>query len=275
MKLFKKKSDIIVLKLFKITDEKLAVSFEMKKLLFQAINEIEKISTKQADSFCLNFNKNYNTLKGFKNALTKVPEIVYSFINFDSNKTNTFFSVDNAMLNYIHKPHYSSINLCLQIADKYLETGSIEKIAYSLLDKFNFEYGYIHKMPEDFDALTERKCKGLFSHSVTINEIDHAWTFHKIAILNGYLKKVYKVNFLNKSQFENQIIKNAISKYGKIKSLNEKIYQWELTDLELHNLNKSGMISERLIISKDMHFLNTKDAKKFNNLMKIPIIESH
>ena len=202
----KNRTENWIIKLFKITNNKTAEQFDMESCILSTIDLISQKTELKATHFDINYKDSRKTLNGFKKALKKQKEIVYSFVGFNSNKTNTYFTVDNPMLNWTEQPENSSIDISIQIASDLAELNTIELITKNLITSFDFDYGYITKLPSNYDSGTERKIKkGLFSTSVEVNEIDHAWTFHSVGILDGFIKRLYPVNYLNKSHFSDLI----------------------------------------------------------------------
>jgi hypothetical protein len=271
MNLFgKKKTENWVIKLFKITDNKKAEKFDMEKCILSVIDSISQHSALKATDFDINYKDSRKTLNGFKKALKNQKEIVYSFVGFDSDKTNTYFTVNNPMLNWTEKPKNSSIDISIQIANEFTQLNSIELIAKKLITSFDFEYGYITKLPSNYDSGTERKVKkGLLSTGVEINEIDHVWTFHSVGILDGFIKRLYSTNYLNKSHFVDLATKEMILEYGITEKITEKIYKWTLSLEELESLKNNNQIKNISIITSDLRFLKTEKAKVFKDKMEL------
>jgi len=193
----------------------------------------------------LNYRDSRKTLDGFRKALQNQEEIVHCLIGFDSNKTKTYFSVSNPMLNWTIRPDKSTIDICIQIALDRIEQKNENQIAEELIPMFQFDYGYKTKIPSNYIAVTERKIKkGLFSTKVEINHIDKAWTSHSTGILEGHIREIYPTNFLNKSHFENSAIKHLIYSNGSTKEITEHILKWTLTSEEIKTLKTKKSIQE-------------------------------
>ncbi|MCK8520412.1 hypothetical protein M0D21_02470 [Aquimarina sp. D1M17] len=270
MNLFKaSKKENHIIKLFKITDLQSAKQFDMESCILNTIAFINQKTDLQATCFDLNYKDSRKTLNGFKKILKKQKEIVYSSVGFEPNNTNTYFSISNPMLNYTEPPQNSILQICIQISSELIDQKSVENIAETLINAFNFEYGYITKLPENYDSETERKIKrGLFSTSVEVNETDHVWTFHSIGILEGYIKSLYQLNYLNKSHFEDSNFKERSMKYGTLQSVSNKISKWTLNLKEIRDLKKDRHIKNKSIITEDLEFLKTDEAKVFKDKME-------
>lgn len=266
----KNRTENLLIKLFKITDNKTAKQFDMESCILSTIDSITTITDLKATNFDINFRDSRRTLTGFKKVLKINKEIVYGFVGFDSEKTKTHFTISNPMLNWTEQPENASIDISIQIACQFIDLTSSELIAEKLFKAFNFEYGYITKLPSNFNSETERKIKkSLFSTSVEINEIDHAWTFHSVGILYGFIKQLYPINYLNKSHFIDSTIKELILEFGKIENITQEISKWTLGSEEIVILKNMEQIQNISIITPDLRFLKTKKAKLFNIKMEL------
>lgn len=272
MKLFgkKKKTENWIIKVFKITDNKTAESFDMINCILSTIDSISQFSNLKATDFDINYRDSRKTLNGFKKALKKQKEIVYSFVGFNSNETSTYFTISNPMLNWTEKPENSFIRISVQIPSEYIEQEFIEDIAERLFKNYDFEYGYITTLPVNYDSSTERKMKrGLFSTSVKSDKSDAVWTFHSVAIRDGFIKRLYFTNYLNKSHFNDSSLKEVISNNGITKNVGKSIRKWSLNSEELEKLQTHEKIKNISIITPELEFLKTEKAKGFNDKMKL------
>ncbi|UOK41631.1 MULTISPECIES: hypothetical protein [Flavobacterium] len=265
-----KKKYFYLIKLYKITDQNSAEKFPTSKLISESIDELKSLIEIPPTDFELNYSKKYKSLKTFETALSK-SEVIYSYVGFDTEKTKCYFTVDNSMLNYTNKPKNSTIELYMQFDEKYFNNNAI-KICQSLINNFGFEYGFIHRFPKNIDGDTEKKIKrGLFSSGIEITENDLIWQFHSIGINHGYIKKLYNYNFLNKSQFENSMIKEQLEKYGKNEFISPNMLLWKISDEELKKLINVTSIKKNTIDApvEENIFLKDDKAKIFYDLMRI------
>ncbi|WP_194532857.1 hypothetical protein [Zobellia nedashkovskayae] len=202
--------------------------------------------------------------------MKKQKEIVYSSVYFGSANSNTNFTISNPMLNYTEKPNNSKVDICINIGFEFTSQNSIENIAEKLIESYEFEYGYITKLPEDYDSITERKIqRGLFSTSVRSHEHDGVWTFHSVAILDGFIKHLYPINYLNKSHFNNPSVKEIIFKNGHTKKITENITKWTLNLEEIEKLKTYERIKNISIVTAELEFLNNEKAKGFKDKMEL------
>lgn len=269
----RKKSHFYILKLFKITDRQSAKAFPMRKAVLETIENLKNLTSLAPTHFNVNYSKDYKTFKGFEAALKKMQEIVFAFVEFDTDKTKCSFVADNAMENYSsNKPLNSSIDFYIQFGETYYDDEKVLILCKELFERFQFEYGYIQKFPDNVYGGNEREFKGgLFSKSVTISEIDHIWTFHSLALRFGNFKKLYNINFLNKSHFEDPELKQLISQFGTGRFITPNIIMWLISATEIEMLMKMPDIKKRIVQldQTDNEFLKSDDAKAFNKMMKI------
>ncbi len=271
MNLFRKNRDENwIIKLFKITDDKNAEQFDMENCILSTIDFINQKTDLKASDFDINYSNSRKTLSGFKTALKNQKEIVYSFVGFDSNNSNTYFTISNPMLNYTEKPKNSKIDICIQISSEYVESENIEEIAGKLIKTYDFEYGYITQLPSNFDSNSERKIKkGLFSTKTEVNKTDLTWTFHSVGILEGFIKSLYPVNYLNKSHFADLITKEMILENGITENISENIIKWALSSEEIDRLKNIDQIRKISIITDDLGFLKTEKANVLHKKMEL------
>ena len=249
MKFLKKnRTKNLVIKLFKLTDQNSAEKFEMESNILFCIERIEQVTELKAKIFDINYQSIYKTKSGFQKALKSNKELVYCFVDFDSEKTKTYFSISNQMLNLNEKTEKETIDFSLQISTEYCDEKSIIELNRIIITELEFDYGYTTQLDSNFDSGTERKIKkGLFSTSVEILDKDHIWTSKKINILNGTIKNLYPINYLNKSHLSNSEQKKTILEFGNLNKVNSRIYEWTLTDLDIDKLKKTKLTELNLV----------------------------
>lgn len=240
-------TEIWVIKLFKLTDQNSAEKFDMESKVLFCNNLIEERTELKSENFDINYQSSYKTKKGFEKALKSKKEIVICIVDFNSDKTDTYFSIDNQMLNLTEKPKKSTIDFCLQIKAEFVNEKTILELNKNLITELDFDYGYTTKLTSDFDAGTERKIKkGLFSTSVKILDKDFKWSSEKTNILNGAIKNLYPINYLNESHFTSPEKKKIISEFGELEKINDKIYKWNISNSEIEKLKNTKRIELNL-----------------------------
>lgn len=261
------------LALQKITDQQSASEFDSLDLVLQAVELMEKLTEKKANHFSLNYSsKGYKTIKGFKSLFQKYKEVVYCYVGFSSKETNTCFMVSNPLLNYLKnakRPDYSAIEISFQIDQSLITIDEIQTLGEELLETFSFEYGYIHKFPSNRFHGEKKLMRGLFSSSLAITEMDHLWTNHQIGIKDGYIKKLYLVNYINHSQKSNPSISELIQNYGRSSYISDKMSKWEVTSEEHQELMSSDKLLDSCIVTEDFRFLKNPIATQLKAKMTV------
>uniref|UniRef100_UPI0040483BBC hypothetical protein n=1 Tax=Roseivirga sp. TaxID=1964215 RepID=UPI0040483BBC len=261
------------LELYKITDQQSASEFDTQGLVLRAVELLESFKKLKADNFSLNYSdKSFKTIKGFKSRFQKYSEVVYCYVGFDSNKTNTCFTVNNPLLNYLKnakRPNHSTIHIFFQVDADLVEISEIQLLAKELINNFSFDYGYLHKFPTNKFLGEKRVKKGFFSTSVSVDEIDLLWRNHQIGILHGYLKKLYFVNYINKNQASNPEISNLINSYGETEQISDDILKWKLRDDEFQTLIALADLLNSCIVTEDLRFLDNPVASQLKAQMNV------
>ena len=133
------------LELYKISDQQSASDFDTQELVLQAVELLENLTGVKADNFSLNYSsKSYKTIRGFKSQFQRYKEVVYCYVGFNSNETNTYFTVSNPLLNYLKnakRPDNSAIDISFQVDENLIGDIKIQTLAEQLIKKFPFEYG--------------------------------------------------------------------------------------------------------------------------------------
>ena len=99
----KNKPDNLIIKLTKITDKESAAKFDMESCILATIDSITQQTDLIATDFDINYKSSRKSLNGFKSELKNQKEVVYSFVGFDSDESNTYFTISNPMLNWTEK----------------------------------------------------------------------------------------------------------------------------------------------------------------------------
>lgn len=176
-------------------------------------------------------------------------------------------------MNNTNPPKISSIDIELAIEAELVKDNDIKKLLNDLYDVFSFDYGYIIELDDRYDFHTEAKInKGLLGSRTNNLDLDRQWIFHSVGVNEGYIKKLYKYNLLNHSQINQPIIKSLIERnIGKVEELNNGLKIWSLSDADFRVANEELNDSKYVIINQNNInlFMNSPEATKFNNLMKL------
>lgn len=256
-----------------VSDQQFALEFNTEELILKTVELLKDFTGLRSHSFTFNYSdKITRTIKGFRARFKKYSEVVDCFVGFDSNNTNTYFRVANPLLNYVStakRPSNSTIQISIQIDESIIKINEVSSLAEKLISDFSFEYGYIHKFPsKKFIGETLVK-KGFFNTSISIGEKDHIWTNHQIGFLSGYIKKLYSINYLNKSHMKNLLLSDFINQYGEYKEVSNEVYKWELRNKELQSLKNLDSIKDSCIVTNDLRFLDNAISKELKAKMTV------
>jgi hypothetical protein len=242
----------------------------MERCIFSTIDLVSQKTGLKTNYFDINYRDAGRTLKTFKKHLAKKKEVVYCTVGFDADKLDTSFTINNQMLNWTEQPEYAHIDIHMTISTQFAELIAIEEITEKLITSFDFEYGYITKLPSNYDDLTERKMKrGLFSSGVQIKASDKVWIFHSVGLREGYIKRLYPINYLNQSHLANSETKEVMQTYGVLESISDTISKWSLSSAEVKELKNNEHIKSISVMTPDLAFLKTAKAKELNAKMEL------
>lgn len=189
-------------------------------------------------------------------------------------KSSSCLTINNNILNFNRNqvPLKSKVSVEIALPSSIIDLNKMESFFKKLYDYFQYEYGYVVGLPEDFNFITERKIKNsFFSNSSSFKEIDRIWRFHSVGVNYGYLKNIYPLNILNKSHISQPIIRKCIdNNIGRIKQINDYLNFWYLKNDEVKDVKGFFKKSKYLIADKDSkdYFMKTKEAERFYALMK-------
>jgi hypothetical protein len=261
------------IKLYKVVDGLNAQSFPSSQLTERLVIYFNQTFGSTPDFLNVNYGREFKTFDGFNKALKKKSEIDQIYVAFDSAQTNCYFSFSNPVTHSKKKPLNSMIELVICLGDQFFNTEKSKQLVKELLQDYDFQYGYIQRFEKNVSYATERKMKVNFLYtSSNGHPIDRVWTFHSVGIQHGYLKKLYNINYLNKSQFEDKDLKILIDSFGTKEMLNENILCWTISDNDIEELMKQSIMQIKLIqfdLDKNL-FVQSDDAKKISLLMEYP-----
>jgi hypothetical protein len=268
-----KKKYYYAIKLYKIVDGLNAQSFPTAQLTERLVGYFHQAFESSPDFLTVNYGKEYKTFDGFNKALKKKSEIDQVFVAFDSERTNCYFSLSNPVTYAKKKPQNSMIELIICLGEDFFNADKSKQLVKELLQDYDFEYGYIQKFEKNVSSTTERRMKVNFLYTSSDGHpIDRVWPFHSVGIKHGYLKKLYNVNYLNKSQFDDKDLKILIDTFGIKERLGDNILCWTISDKDIEELMKKSIMPTKLIqfdLDKNL-FVQSDDAKRFNLLMEYP-----
>lgn len=267
----KKSVDYKVIKLYKVVDVLAAEKFHLKNFTLNLLDYLENELGLVHNKYEFNYN-GWRDKKSFEDNIKKMPDNRIVCVSIADKNDKSSITIENQLLNFNTPPEFGLINLELAITKSiYIHETVINflKENYSL---FPFDYGYLTQLNSKYDFTTEKRIKAtILGGQLSVGEIDRAWQFHSIGVSYGYLKKIYKSNFLNNSHLNSPLIKNIIQDgIGTFTPINEKITLWSLDDSDMQIATERCIKAGKLIAEENSFsdFLNTEDAKKFKGLMK-------
>lgn len=272
----RKKQLYKVVKLYKIVNIEQAKRNNTHNIIKCCLDLVYSLLSKYPDNYEINYGKKqWKSKKGFESGILKVKE--YKIFDFSASfsQSKSYICMGNSILNVIETsiPNKSVIDIEIAIPSSSSDTDKIMSFLEHLFTFFSYDYGYIVELADNFDFSTERKIKKkLFGYEVTIEEIDKIWRFHSVGINHGFLKNIYPVNVLNKSQISQTIINECLDdQLGNLKEINKQLSIWLLNDTELNQVKERFKESKYIIANQDSvnHFLESDEAKQFREEMRI------
>lgn len=250
MVFFKKiKGENRLIKLNKSVSQIEAENFNTADLIYFLLDEFEKWNL-NLDHFYITGpypNNGWKTRKGFIKRLKKekFKNIHHLMISDIDNKM--FLSFTNWSHNNTIEVESDAINLELMVDENLMTNEELIAFGKRIYPIFNFEYGYILKQSKKYSISEGKIKKVLFSHSESNNLAYLKWSKYKSATKFGFIRSVYKVNFLSQNHLENQVLSDLIKDVG---SLNRQTHYsiWTLTENEveyvLEKLKNSSVLVE-------------------------------
>jgi hypothetical protein len=117
------------------------------------------------------------------------------------------------------------------------------QVAAEIYKTFEFDYGYIAKLPDNYDLMNESKIKRTFGMISTTNSpTDWTWRNNTNRILDGAIKDVYPTNLLNQAQADSIKLKGF-----EMTKLNDKISLWSVENDNLETIR--NQLQGELIIN--------------------------
>lgn len=275
MKIFKKKQLYKVIKLHKIVDIEQGKNIKIHDIIECCLDLLHSTQQSYPNDYEINYGqKEWKTKKGFDNAIAKIKRTNIAILMASFSKSSTYFIVSNNILNVVESsiPNKSKVSVEIVLPSSSVDINEMISFFKDLYAFFQYEYGYVVELTEDFSFITERKKKKkLFGNEVSVQEIDKVWRFHSVGINYGFLKNIYPVNILNKSHITQPIINQCLTdKIGSLKQINKNLSLWLLNDHELDHVKDRFKKSKYLIADKESlaYFLETEEAKRFHEMMK-------
>lgn len=263
------KSTYQVINHYLISNLEHAYEFDFIGYLHACLNYAESISQDSSCDVQVNYgSKSFKSRSGFNTFLSKSKNTEITNVIATNKGGSIYLMVDNPLISYISPPKYGSIHMQHAISESIHNYDSLIKFILDTYPIFPFDYGYIVELDKGFDFITERKVKsGLFKTESLFHGIDKIWIDHCLGIKYGYLKKLYKANFINQSHLLNKPIHQCyLDKIGSFAKINDEITLWTLTDREVSLANSILRESDSMIADESTYkaFLDSPEARTLN-----------
>lgn len=250
--MFSKKKEIYtIINIYRVVDYSAALQFPTKKLRENLSKSLKDKFDIGFDSLDLNFGfKSWKTSRGLESGLSKIDDQEIVYIRQTNKVNDNFIRISNAILNRNEgEVSYGIVEVQICINQSQVNKTEAKKLMKETLNLIDFDYGYIIQLNQDYDFDTERKKKrGFFGSNSGSQEIDLIWRTHGMAMKNGYLKRLYEINYLNKSHITKSLFQMFKSKsIGSFEEINSEITQWILDDddykFALRHLREANMLT--------------------------------
>ncbi len=276
MKLLKKEQKYSIIKIYKIVDLKQAKEIDSGSIFSTCVDFIHKNENTHPYVYGLNYGqKNWKTLKSFKNAISKIDKTDIVYLNSYFNDSKSSIILHNNILNLSKTPYKSivAIKLAFKENDK-INLIYLKEFLKNIYSQCKFDYGYVTYLNSNYDFHSEKKKKRtLFGFRSPDNDLDIIWNFHSIGVIHGFVRNLYPVNIINQSHLSHPIISEIINTKGSLEMINDYVGVWKLDEDELKSI-KNDLSKSELIIANEMstkYFLESDQAKEFNSQMALPV----
>ena len=242
------------IELYKVVDFQKASDFNITNFIEFLITHAETTQQLKVTRIDLNYSNlvfhSINSLRKYENSERN---ICYAFVEYDVSEGTTYTTVDNFMLNYTskeHRPKYKALDIGVSIDQEVIQRPDVIGLVDELVKEFQLEYGSIHLYRSDKFYGNTKVRHGIFSFSTLNNKDDLLWSNNQQSLRNGFIKKLYYINYLNKSQVNNKYLSPYLRSFGEMSEVNALIDRWTLTEKEYAYLINSTDISSASILTE-------------------------
>ncbi len=256
-----------VINLFKVCDLKTSLEFNFKEYSNKSVKYFQDKEYVKFEAIEINYGeKRWQTYAGFYQGVNKIENRDLTSLMLSSKNNSFFLNISNSLTNINNPPPYGVIDIQIIILEDFFIESTIKNFISLSSSILEFDYGYIFTT-NDNKTFEE---KNLFFSQRRATNVN--FLFYSLGVHEGYIKKVYKYNFINRSHLKQPIIKKLITdKIGNITMLNNNLFIWKLTNDEYVEATKRLNNSKFVIVNnkKPELFINEEAAEQFYNLMKI------
>ncbi len=238
--MFWKSNKYWVLELMDIVDEETAISFPARLVIENCLNLLSSETNIEFDDFELNYGAaSWKTLAGLQRSRnTMLDDDVVSFMCFRK-VDDSFMVFNNQLLNDTDRSNRSELlTIRMALSSKSFDSVKIKEIVSTVYNSWKYKYGYAVELSDSYNFLTEKKT-GFFTKSDVNTQSDIKVQESMPLVFEGSLKKLYPINYLNKTHLTNETIKSLLdSRKGSLKKLDDNISIWSLEENDIPEVDK-------------------------------------
>ncbi|UKN02718.1 hypothetical protein K6119_04215 [Paracrocinitomix mangrovi] len=268
MNLFKKNiGKNRLLKLYKAVSQSDAEAFDTRSLIHFLLNEFDQLHLNLEHFYVTGPypNNGWKTKKGFLDGLNKKDfKNVHHLMISDSDELMRL-NFRNWSHNRTIKIDSDSIVIELMFDENTITDKGLVSLGKRLFEVLSFEYGYIFSQSKIF-SISEGKIKnGIFFYSEKENAEYQKWSKYSAATKFGFIRNVYKLNFLSPNHLENEDLNKVVKSIGQLNTY-DHFSIWTLTDSEVEQALKLLNLSSVLV--KNESFNDTEICQKIDDEIK-------
>ena len=261
MGLFSKKpvKNNLLLKLYKFVTQDEAENFDNKPLIDFFLTEFEALNLKLDDFYITGPypNDGWKTKRGFLNGLKRKDYKNVHHLMISDQENDLILSFGNWSHNITMPIDFGMITMELMISEGRITSEKLKDFANKLTAVLDFEYGFIFKQSEKYDLDEGKIVRNFFSQTSKQNPDYARWSKYKAAMKDGFIRKIYKTNFLSEKCLNNPLVNSLIKDHnlGQLSNLGD-YYLWEMSNKEFAKAEELSMNSEYVI--ENIEFDQTK-----------------
>lgn len=269
--LFSKKEIIKCGRMYKIVDLEYTNNHDTKATVYFILDYFKQKLNQNFNHFSINYgNKVYRSLDGFINYLEKVDKSKLCYISMFALNENISLTITHSIRNYLkgREPKLNSFDLFIDVYKNELNNKDIVKFTKEMIKTENFDYAYLFDTDDRDYSYSEYK-NSFFKKDIGF-ELNVLWNHHCVAVKYGFLKKLYKYNFINHSQIIQPVVNECFKQnIGKFEMVDENITLWHIDDDEYKIAYDMFRNTPWLIYDENCYqiFKKSEEAKHFNFLM--------
>jgi hypothetical protein len=254
-----------ILKVYKTVTQEQAEQFDTKSLIDFQLEELRKLNLKPTHFYITGpypskgWQSENSFLKAVKNK--EYRNIHHLIINVEN---VLYVSFGNWAHNFTIPLDFYTIECDLMLNSDKVSQEWLKEYSFKLHNVLAFDYGYIFDQPINYSINEGKIVNGLFSTTEKENKDYKRWARYQYAIKDGYIRKLYKFNFISDKAIQKSPLTDLIinRRLGTIKKKDE-IILWTLNDEEL--MIARQLTRESDIVVENEQFNETESKKDVDN----------